>query len=249
LNRPELTADRFICDPYSTVPGARMYDTGDLAMWRTDGNIEFLGRADDQVKIRGFRVELGEIEAALDEHKGVRQAAVISRGDVPGGRLVAFVVPADPPPEIEDLREYLASRLPEYMQPSTIVLERTLPLTPTGKVNRRALQAPAPARPGSHAFAAPQGDTEETVAAIWAEVLHLDRVGADDNFFELGGHSLVATQLVSRIRQAFDTEFPLRLIFEKPSVRQIAAEVEQRVLRDVLVLPETEARRLVSEEN
>jgi acyl carrier protein len=189
------------------------------------------------------------VEAILEEHPGVLQCAVVSRDDVPGGRLVAFVVPAERPPAAEELNEHLRSRLPDYMQPSAIVIECSLPLTPSGKVNRRLLEVPAPMRMAPRGFVPPAGDVEQKLAAIWAEVLHIDCVGAEDDFFELGGHSLLATQVVSRIRQAFEIHFPLRLVFEQRTLRQLAAEVQDGVLRAVMELPEAEAQRLVNEEN
>src|SRR5579859_5531527 len=237
LNRPELTAERFIPDPFSAVPGARMYKTGDLARYRPDGNIEFLGRADHQVKIRGFRIELGEIEAALGQHPSVREAVVIAREDAPGDpstslriekRLVAYVVTErEPPPTTTDLRNFLKEKLPEYMVPSAFVLLDALPLTLNGKIDRRALPSPDRSRPElDKAFMAPRTPTEELLAEIWGKLLGIERVGIHDNFFDLGGHSLLATQLVSRVREAFQVEIPLRRLFEVPTVAGLAESIE-----------------------
>ncbi|MGA3164142.1 MAG: amino acid adenylation domain-containing protein [Verrucomicrobiota bacterium] len=229
LNRPELTAEKFIPDPFSAAPGARMYKTGDLACYRPDGNIEFLGRADHQVKIRGFRIELGEIEAVLGQHPAVREAVVVAREDSPGEkRLVAYVVAErEPLPTTTDLRNFLKEKLPEYMVPAVFVLLDALPLMPNGKIDRRALPSPDRSRPElDKAFVAPRTPTEELLAEIWAQLLDLERVGVHDNFFDLGGHSLLATQLVSRMREAFQVEIPLRRLFEVPTVAGLAESIE-----------------------
>ncbi|MGD1020131.1 MAG: amino acid adenylation domain-containing protein [Verrucomicrobiia bacterium] len=229
LNRPELTAEKFVPDPFRVLPGARMYKTGDLARYRPDGNIEFLGRADHQVKIRGFRIELGEIEAALGQHPAVREAVVVAREDAPGEkRLVAYVVPErEPLPTTTDLRNFLKEKLPEYMVPAVFVLLDALPLMPNGKIDRRALPSPDRSRPElDKAFVAPRTSTEESLAEIWAQLLNIERVGIHDNFFDLGGHSLLATQLVSRIREGFQVEIPLRRLFEVPTVAGLAESVE-----------------------
>src|ERR1019366_4364403 len=188
---------------------SRMYKTGDLARYRPDGNIEFLGRADRQVKIRGFRIELGEIEAVLGQHSAVREAVVLAREDAPGEkRLVAYVV-ADS--TADELRRFLKDKLPDHMLPAVVVLLDTLPMLPNGKINRRALPAPDRTRPElDKSFVAPRTPTEELLAEIWAQFLDLERVGIYDNFFDLGGHSLLANQAVSRMREAFQVEIPLR---------------------------------------
>ena len=228
LNRPELTAEKFVPNPFSEEPGARLYKTGDLARYLPDGNIEFLGRVDHQVKIRGFRIELGEIEAALDHHPAVREAVVLAPEDAPGERrLVAYVVAdREPLPTTTDLRSFLKEKLPEHMVPALFVLLDALPLMPNGKVDRGALPAPDRTRPElDKAFVAPRTPTEELLSEIWAQVLDIERVGIYDNFFDLGGHSLLATQVVSRIREAFQVELPLRRIFEVPTVAGLAESI------------------------
>jgi amino acid adenylation domain-containing protein len=229
LGRPDLTADRFVPDPFAGEPGARMYRSGDRVRRRADGELEYVGRVDFQVKVRGFRIELGEIEAVLERHPGVRAAAVAVREDAPGAsRLVGYVVPQGAaPPTPAELRLHLAERLPEYMVPGAIVLLVALPLGPNGKLDRRALPAPdASSGAADDAFVAPRSPAEEILAGIWSEVLKLDRVGAHDNFFEIGGHSLLATRVVSRIRQAFGAEVPLRAVFEAPTLAGLAERVE-----------------------
>ena len=225
LNHPELTAEKFIPDPFSAVPGARLYRTGDLARYLPDGNIEFLGRIDHQVKIRGFRIELGEIESVLGQHPGVRQATVLAREDEAGDkRLVAYVVPAsEAPPTIRELRRYLGQKLPEYMIPSLFVSLNTLPLTPNGKVDRHALPAPEHTRPElEETYAAPRTPVEQSLAEIWANVLGLEQVGVSDNFFELGGHSLMAVQLFARIRKWAGIDLPLAILFRSPTIKALA---------------------------
>ena len=231
LNRPALTAERFIPDPFSGRPGARLYRSGDLARYRPDGELEYLGRADDQVKIRGHRVELGEIEAALGRDPAVREAAVLVRQDTPGDpRLVAYVVGVNgQAPPVGDLRDRLKEELPPYMLPSAIVALEALPLTANGKVDRRALPAPEGDRPSSGStYVAPRTPTEAAVAATWAEVLALGRVGIHDDFFDLGGHSLLALQVVARLRDAFaeGAGITLRELFEAPTVAGLAALVD-----------------------
>jgi amino acid adenylation domain-containing protein len=238
LNRPELTAEKFIPDPFSAEPGARMYKTGDLARYRPDGNIEFLGRADHQVKIRGFRIELGEIEAVLGQHPAVRAAVVLAREDAPGEkRLVAYVVAES---TADELRRFLKDKLPEYIVPAVFVLLDTLPLLSNGKIDRQALPAPDRTRPElDKSFVAPRTPTEELLAQIWAQLLDLERVGVDDNFFDLGGHSLLATQAVSRMREAFQVEISLRRLFEVPTVAGLAESIEaaRQAGQDLLAPP------------
>jgi amino acid adenylation domain-containing protein len=225
LGRPEQTAERFVADPFGGEPGARMYRTGDLARWRPDGTIEYLGRTDFQVKVRGFRIELGEIEARLAEHPGVREAAVVAREDVPGDqRLVAYVVgDAD----AEALRTHLSAALPEYMVPAAYVRLDRFPLTPTRKVDRKALPAPEGDAYASREYEAPVGRIEVALAEIWAELLRVERVGRRDHFFELGGHSLLGTRVVSRVREVLGVELPLRTLFERPALSGLAAEIER----------------------
>ncbi len=230
LHRPDLTAEKFVPDPFGKAPGARLYKTGDLARYLPDGNVEFLGRIDFQVKVRGFRIELGEIESVLSQHPSLQDAVVIVREDVPGDkRLVGYLV-AKPAaaPSIAELRSYLKARLPEYMVPTSFVTLEKLPLTTNGKVDRNALPAPDQSRPDLESkYVAPRNDVEEKIAAICAELLGLERVGIYDSFFDLGGHSLLATQFISRLREAFQVEIPLRRLFEKPTVAELADAIAE----------------------
>ncbi len=225
VNAPELTAERFLADPFSATPGARMYRTGDRACWRADGCIEFLGRVDQQVKIRGFRVEPGEVEAQLRQLPGIREAAVIAHLDGSGSRLVAYYSGDEAPP-IETMRAALAAVLPEYMVPSAFVKLDKLPLSANGKLDRKALP-----EPGTNAFIArvyepPQGEVEERMAALWAEVLQRDKVGRHDNFFELGGDSLRATRVVNLLNDRFKVTVPLRALFEYPTIGALAVAID-----------------------
>jgi len=225
LDRPELTAAAFRPDPFGEDAGARLYRTGDLARYLADGQIEFLGRRDHQVKVRGFRIELGEIETALREHEGVRDCVVAARDGAQGDAyLTAYVVATQGrAPTGGELRAFLKEKLPEYMLPSVYLTLDKLPLTPHGKVDRRALPQPeGAARESDAPFVAPRNAVEEVLAEIFAEVLGVERVGAGDNFFELGGHSLLATQVASRVRKAFQPDLPLRKIFEAPTVGALA---------------------------
>ncbi|NNB87044.1 non-ribosomal peptide synthetase [Corallococcus exiguus] len=230
LARPSLTAERFIPDPYATVPGARMYRTGDVARWLPDGEIEYLGRADFQVKIRGLRIELGEIESSLEKHPTVRQAVVLAREDRPGQkRLVAYVTGKDAKPEGTALRTYLLERLPEYMVPSNIVVLERMPLSPNGKADRKALPAPEsggadPSRP----FVAPGTAIEQQIAQAWKDLLHVEQVGLDDPFFELGGNSLLALQLHRRLTAELGVTLALTDLFQYPTVRALAARLSRR---------------------
>ena len=230
LDRPELSAEKFIVDPFAAVHSdangeARLYRTGDLARWRRDGRLEVLGRIDHQVKLRGFRIELGEIESVLIEHPQVLQAVVVCREDRPGDkRLVAYIVPraADAGFDPSELRAAARQRLPDYMLPSAWVALERLPLTPNGKVDRLALPAPEAGAGAAERYLAPRNGEETTLAGLWAEVLGLERVSIDADFFDLGGHSLLATQLVTRINKAFGGETPLRALFEAPTVAGFA---------------------------
>ncbi|MDZ8110116.1 MAG: amino acid adenylation domain-containing protein [Nostoc sp. DedQUE12a] len=230
LNRPELTKEKFIIDPFSSQEGARLYRTGDLARYNSDGNVEFVGRIDHQVKIRGFRIELGEIEAVLNQHPALTQTLVIAREDIPGDkRLIAYIVanPKEIPTQVE-IRQFLQGRLPEYMVPAYFVFLDTLPLNPNGKIDRRALPAPDISDLNlSSNFVPPQNPTEEVLASIWAKVLRLEQVGIHNNFFELGGHSLLATQVMSRVREAFGIEIPLQVLFENPTIANLAEAIAQ----------------------
>ena len=227
LGRPALTAEKFVPDPHSAEPGARLYRTGDRVRWLADGNLEFLARIDHQVKIRGFRIETGEVEAALTAISGIRDAFVMAREDVPGDRrLVAYLVADDGADASHAaLRSALEARLPEYMVPSAFVPLDALPLSPNGKVDRRALPAPEYAE-DEDADERHRHPVREVLAGIWAEVLRRVRVGVRDNFFELGGHSLLATRVVSRVRAALSVELPLRALFESPTVAGLAERID-----------------------
>ncbi|WP_035057026.1 non-ribosomal peptide synthetase [Andreprevotia chitinilytica] len=245
LNRPDLTAEKFVPNPFGQA-GARMYRSGDLARYLPDGRIDYLGRIDQQVKLRGFRIELGEIEATLMALPGVRSAVVLAREDVPGDkRLVAYVVAdAGQKIEVSALREQLGQRLPDYMVPAHFMLLDQLPLTPNGKVDRKAL--PAPERSNDTVnFVAPRNATETQLAAIWAEVLKLDRIGIHDNFFELGGHSLLATQVSSQLRRQLGRDLPLRQFFDHPTIAALATVLDaasaQHVAAPLLPLARADA--------
>jgi amino acid adenylation domain-containing protein len=231
LGRPGLTAERFVPDPFGPAfggeLGGRLYRTGDRVRWRADGALEFLGRMDDQIKVRGHRVEPGEVEASLREHPAVRAAVVVAREDIPGEKcLVAYLVPEQPALGVSELRTFLHQRLPDFLVPSAFVLLEELPLSASGKVDRRLLPRPAgQSSELAEAFVAPRGPIEELLAGIWATVLRIERVGVHDNFFELGGHSLLATQVISRILATLGVELPLRAIFEAPTVAGLADHV------------------------
>jgi amino acid adenylation domain-containing protein len=226
FNRPELTAERFLTDPFAKDVGARMYRTGDLASWRADGNVDFVGRNDDQVKIRGYRIELAEIEARLLEHAQVHEAVVVAREDAPGEKRLAAYYTAEKSEgvvAVEQLRAHLALTLPEYMVPAAYVRLHQMPLTPNGKLDRKALAAPTADAVARSRYAAPAGELERALAAIWTEVLKLDRVGRDDNFFELGGDSLLAARVISRLRQTASVQISLGDIFARPRLADCAS--------------------------
>ncbi len=230
LNRPELTAARFIAHPFSEQPASRLYETGDLARYLPDGNIEYLGRIDHQVKVRGFRVELGEIEAVLAGHPGVRESVVIAREDEAGGKyLVAYVVAKDGlAPTIGEMRSFLKEKLPDFMVPAAFLLLEALPLTPSGKVDRRALPAPDPARPKlEEAFLAPRDACELQLTKIWEEVLGIKPVGVRDNFFELGGHSLMAGHLFTEIQKVLGKDLAPTALLQAPTIDQLASLLRQ----------------------
>lgn len=232
FNRPELTAERFLDDPFCGGPGAKIYKTGDLARWRADGILEYLGRADDQVKVRGYRIELGEIEAALSGHPDVRACAVVVREDEPGNKqLVGYVVPRnDGMPAVDDLRTFLRSRLPDYMVPAQFVGMQALPLTPNGKVDRRTLPAPTAADAGAGKGGEPRTETEKAIAAVWRDLLKKDQIGIEDDFFDIGGNSLAATALVSRLSSTFGVTVRLASLFEEPTIAALANVIDLLVL-------------------
>jgi thioesterase domain-containing protein/acyl carrier protein len=230
LGRPELSAEKFVPDAFGSTSGGRLYRTGDKVRWLANGELDYLGRIDFQVKLRGFRIELGEIEAALEEASGVRRAVVLAREDVPGDkRLVAYVVPAsmDAVPPTSELRAAISKNLPEYMVPSAFVFLEALPLNTHGKVDRKALPPPD-ASSTAATYVAPRTHTEEAVAAVWAEVLHVEKVGATDDFFALGGHSLLAVRLMSRLRQRTGVSLPVSALFQGATVERLAQRLDAR---------------------
>jgi amino acid adenylation domain-containing protein len=259
--RPDLTEAAFLPDPKGG--DERIYRTGDLGRMRPDGCLEHLGRKDFQVKIRGFRIELEEIEALLRKHPAIQEAIIEAREEESkSNRLIAYVVPAQgKAPTVSELCNYLKDKLPDYMVPSVFAFLDSLPLTPAGKVDRRTLPEPGTARPRlDTAYVPPRTLLEEKVAKIWAKVLSLDRVGVHDNYFELGGDSLLATQVISRLREAFHIELPLRALFENPTVASLAVQITQtqakkagredlaRMLADVEACSDKEAQRLLEQE-
>ncbi|MGB8841466.1 MAG: phosphopantetheine-binding protein, partial [Aliidongia sp.] len=240
LGRPGLTAERFVACPFG-APGERMYRTGDLVKWRADGVLDFLGRADHQVKIRGFRIEPGEIEAALLAEASVAQAVVVVREDGSGNKcLVGYVVAAigeacDP----AGLRRALAQRLPDYMVPVAVLVLDALPLMPNGKLDRKALPAPAFTSVSRRVPRTPQ---EEILAGLFADLLGLDHVGIDDSFFDLGGHSLLGMKVIRRVRSSLGVQLPLRVLFEAPSVALLASQI------DALSRPEGHDQSVLSDQ-
>ncbi len=232
LNRPELTRQKFLPDPFSGRSGALLYKTGDLARYRKDGDLEFLGRVDSQVKVRGYRIELGEIEAALMEHPGVKMSAVLAREDEPGDKqLVGYaILQGDKLPVAEDLKDFLKQSLPEYMVPAHYVFLESFPLTHNGKIDRKSLPAPAHENvSAAQGFAAPGTETEKKLAAMWAELLKVEQVGIHDDFFDLGGHSLMAIKAVTRIREEFNVDVSLATLLQAPTVAQLAALLQQEI--------------------
>jgi len=247
LRRPGLTAERFVPDPVSGELGARLYRTGDRAKFREDGALEFLGRIDHQLKVRGYRIEAGEIESVLERMPGVRRAIAVTLGEGTAHRLVAFIVPDNEPPDEPAMRAALRRMLPEYMVPAAFVMIDALPLNAHGKVDRAALPETGPAVP-SGAHVAPRTPTEAAIAAIWEGLLRRERVGVEDNFFDLGGDSLLATQVVSRVRAAFEIDLPLRRFFEGSTVAALAAAVEELLVEKLESMPEEDARRRLEAE-
>jgi amino acid adenylation domain-containing protein len=231
LNRAELTAERFSPDPFNKIPGARLYRTGDLVRMRLGGQIEFLGRMDNQVKVRGFRIELGEIETVLAAHPGVRESVVVAREDTPGDkRLVAYVTAKNGEPlNVSELRDLLNAKLPEYMMPSAFVIPDRFPLTPNGKVDRKALPAPEMGKIEiKQSYVAPSTYTEQVLCHIWREWLNLERVGTQDNFFDLGGHSLMAVRIIGEINRTLKVHLHVPAFFQNPTVERLARDLEQK---------------------
>lgn len=243
--RPELTAERFVANPFSSNPGARLYKTGDLGRYLPDGQIAFLGRIDEQIKIRGFRIEPAEIVAVLDQHPMVEASIVLGREDEPGDkRLIAYLCPIPGSrPTLTELRNFIAARLPEYMIPATFVKLDTLPLNASGKVDRAALPA---ANAGNiicdDTLVEPRTPIEKRMAEILATLLHLGSISAEDNFFMLGGHSLVATQLIARVRDTFGVEVGLRTVFEGPTIKELSAKIEAALIAKLEAMSEEEAQ-------
>jgi acyl carrier protein len=262
LNRLDLTAEKFIPNPFGAAPTSRLYKTGDRARYLPGGNIEFLGRIDNQVKIRGYRIELGEIETVLTQRSEVRESVVIAREDSAGDKqLVAYIVPQKSASVTRELRTYLKDKLPGYMVPSAFVVLESFPLTPNGKVDRKALPSPdRNSADSAQVYVAPRNDVDEIIAGIWAEILGIRQIGVHDNFFDLGGHSLKATQVVSRLRRAFHSEIPLRHLFEFPTVAELAVAIRasekqrvanpkdiDRLLTEIEAISEEKAQTLLAE--
>jgi len=248
LNDEQLTAQRFVKNPFSDVPGTRLYRTGDLGSYLPDGQISFRGRADDQVKINGFRVELNDVNSALRRHPSVRESVASARENESGEKqLVGYVVPSGSSPSVSELREFLAKELPEYMVPSIFVNLDALPYAPSGKVNRLALPVPNESNMmRDQVFHQPNSETEKSVSVIVASLLGLPRVGVNDNFFYLGGNSLFGTQLIARLRDAFQVEVPLLSLFDHPTISELSVEVERLMLAKLDAMSEEEAHRLLA---
>ncbi|NER83043.1 MAG: non-ribosomal peptide synthetase, partial [Leptolyngbya sp. SIO1D8] len=228
-NRPELTENRFIANPFVKEPGARLYKTGDLVRYLPDGNLEFLGRTDNQVKIRGFRIELGEIEALLDQHPGVHQSVVSVWEEQDNKRLVAYIVSnKSQQPSVSDLRNFLREKRPEYMMPGSFIFLKELPLKPNGKVDRQSLPEPNQIRPElAETFVAPRNEVEQTLATIWQEMLQVEKVGVNDNFFELGGHSLLVVQVHSKLQGTFNQDVSITDLFKYPTISTLSDYLNQ----------------------
>ena len=246
LNRPKLTAQKFIRDPFN--PGMRMYKSGDLARYLADGNIEFLGRIDHQVKIRGFRVELGGIETVLNQYAAVKEAVVIPQEYEAGDkRLVAYIVPRNPqPPTNQELKDFLGSRLPEYMVPSAFVILDALPLTPNDKVDRRALPKPDKTNLSlEEEYLSPNSDVEQKLVNIWEEAFRIQPIGIKDDFFSLGGNSLMATSMVAEIEQVFDKKLNQGIFFEASTIEELATIITQEeIIRERLIKINSNGKKL-----
>ncbi|HWH70257.1 MAG TPA: phosphopantetheine-binding protein, partial [Candidatus Sulfotelmatobacter sp.] len=224
--RPELTAEKFIPNPFTTANGSRIYKTGDLARYLPDGRVECLGRIDHQVKIRGFRIELGEVESILRQHPGLADVLVTARDDAFGEkRLVGYIISKNGPPSMVELRDFVKTKLPPYMVPAQFVLLKQFPLTPNGKIDLRLLPAPESGGEMPRNYITPRSHDELGLAEIWKEVLSAPQVGIDDNFFELGGDSLSATRAFARINKAFGMALTLREMLEHPTIRSLAEVV------------------------
>jgi acyl carrier protein len=252
-NRPELTAEKFIENPFSNEENSKLYRTGDLAYYRKDGTIEFLGRQDHQVKIRGYRIELGEIETALSSHEAIREAVVIAREDTPGDvRLVAYVIPQkDSLTDTEELRNYIKGKLPEYMVPSQYLSVESFPLTPNGKIDRKAFPVPSEFNFDTvkKEVVLPTNEMEDRIARVWQDLLKIPKVGINDNFFDIGGHSLLAVQLHSRLKQLIDTELTLIDIFTYPTIKSLEEFVNKRInSEDEIITVQTSKRAVMTKQ-
>ena len=248
LNDPASTAERFVKHPFSAVAGARLYRTGDRGCYLPDGQIAFHGRVDDQVKIRGYRIELNEVIGALNRHPAVRESVIVASENSTGEKqLVAYIVPLAAFPPIRELRDFLAMELPDYMLPAKFVSLDALPVGPSGKVDRSALPAPCDENIlREESSLSPRTATEQRVAAVVASLLGLERVGVKDNFFYLGGNSLFGTQVIARLRDAFNVDVPLLKLFDHPTVADLAAEVERLIVANLDAMSEDEAQRLLA---
>jgi acyl carrier protein len=246
-----LSQERFRTNPFTGASGDRLYRTGDRGRYRTDGSVEYLGRIDGQVKVRGFRVELGEIASTLERHPAVARAVLSTHEDGRGERaLCAYVKYRDgleKQPSREELREHLAGLLPDYMVPAAFVVLDTVPLTPNGKVDLRALPPPQVGAPApEEEFVAPSTPTEEAIAAIWSEVLGVGPLSVNRSFFEVGGHSLAATQVVSRLRSTFELELPLNTLFQAKTIAGLATAIEDAITAEINALSDEEAETLAA---
>ncbi len=247
LNRPELTAEKFIADPFGKRPGGQLYRTGDLVRMRADGQIEFMGRMDEQIKIRGYRIEPGEIMAVLNRHPSIRTTCVVAYSNGAGeNNLVAYVVAAEGRPKLSELRTFLGEHLPDYMVPSAFIALRELPMTPNGKVDRAVLPKPtAENQLEDEHFEAPQSEVEQWLAGFLSGLLKVPQVGRNDNFFNLGGHSLMGAQLIAKVQQRFGVELSLRGLFDHPTIAEISAEIERLVYTKLQAMSDEEAQRLL----